>query len=161
MHVLGVRADLVLGEAVEGLADELEVLAQVAWALGGGQAGEDRRVALGGEEVGGRRGPPAVHPPQRLASRHLAGELGDDVGDERRGDARLGLTLPAVLEGGTRRGDGGGRMGHVVGHHLVGVDPPVGADGAAGLVDESLGQVDRFGGAGQQGRRGRGHGARP
>ena len=38
VHVLGVRADLVLGEAVERLAHQLEVVAEVAGALGRGQA---------------------------------------------------------------------------------------------------------------------------
>ena len=161
VHVFGLRADLVLGEAVERLADQLEVLTQVPRAFGGGQAGEDRRIALRGEEVGGRRGPPGVHPPEWLPPRHLAGELGHDVGDERSGDARLGFPALAVLERGPRRGDRRGCVRHVVGDHLVGVDPPVRTDGGARLVDESLGQVDRFGGAGQQGRRGRGHGARP
>ena len=161
MHVLGVRADLVLGEAVEGLADQLEVLAEMPGSFRGGQTGEHGRVALRGEEGGDWCRPPGLHPPQGLPPGHLAGELGHDVGDERGGDAGLGLPALTVCERGSCRGDGGRGVRHVVGDHLVGVDPAVRTDGVARLVDEALGQVDRFGGAGQLGRGCRGHGERP
>ena len=46
VHVLGVRPHLVLGEAVERLADQLEVLPEVAGTLRLGQAGQHRGIAL-------------------------------------------------------------------------------------------------------------------
>ena len=57
---------------------------------------------------------------------------------------------------------GGGGVGQVVGHDLVGVDARrAGAHGGAGPVDQTLGQVDRVGGAVEVGARVDRHGARP
>ena len=87
------RAHLVLGEAVERLADQLEVLAQVAGALGGGQPGEHRRVALLPEEGGRRRVPAGLDTPQRpRGPTSLADEVGDHVGHE--GAAMRASTSP-------------------------------------------------------------------
>ncbi len=63
VHVLGVGADLVLGEAVERLAHQLEVLAEVPGPLGGGQAGQHGRIALGREEGRRRRVPAGLDAP--------------------------------------------------------------------------------------------------
>ena len=161
VHVLGVRADLVLGEAVEGLAHQLEVVAQVPRALRGGQAGQDGGVALLAQERPRRCGPTGLHPPELLPPRHPANQLGHDVGDERGGDAGLDFPVLAVLEGRPGRGHRGRGVGHVVGHHLVGVDPPAVADGGTGPVDEMLGQIGRLSGGGEHGRGGLRHGPRP
>ena len=123
VHVLGVRADLVLGEAVERLAHQLEVLAQVARPLGGGQARQHRRIALlRCRKARGRCVPAGLDAPQRFPAGHAADEVGHHVGHERRGDAGLDLSQCAVLERRPRRGHRGGGVRHVVGDHLVGVD---------------------------------------
>ena len=120
-------------------------------ALGRGQAGQDRRVALLGQEGGRRRGPSGLHPPERLPSRHPGRQVGDDVGHEGGGDAGLDLPVRPVLEGGPRRGHRRGGVRHVVGHHLVGVDAATVADRGTGPVDEVLGQIGRVCGGGEQG----------
>ena len=147
VHVLGVGADLLLGEAVERLAHQLEVLAEVPGPFGGGQAGQHGRIALLHEEGRGRRIPAGLDAPQRLPAGHAADEVGHDVGHERRGDAGLDLSQCAVLERGPRRGHGGGGVGHVVGDHLVGIDAPRSRTDGAGLVHQALGQIDRVSGA--------------
>ena len=159
--MLGVGADLVLGEAVKGLADQLEVVAQVARALRRGQAGQHGRVALLAQERRRRRRPPRLHAPELFPPRHPAHQLGDDVGDERGRDASLDLPVLAVLEGGPGRGQRRRGVRHVIGDHLVGVDPPVVTYGGTALVDEVLGQVDRPGGVVEHGSGGRRHGPRP
>ena len=161
MHVLGVWADLVLGEAVERLAHQLEVVAEVAGALGRGQAGQHRRVALRTEEGARRRIPAGLDAPERLPPGHPTHEVGDDVGHERGGNAGLDLAPRAVLEGRLRRGHRGGGVRHVVGDDLVGVDAAARPYRGAGLVDQALGQVDRVGGAGEVRCGGRRHGERP
>ena len=60
---------LLLGEAVERLAHQLEVLAQVPRPLGRGQRRQHRRLALRLEEGGGRRRPTGLDAPERLAAR--------------------------------------------------------------------------------------------
>ena len=161
VHVLGVRADLVLCEAVEGLADQLEVLAQVSGALRRGQARQDGGVALLAEERRRRIGPPGLHAPEPLPPRHPAHQLGDDVGHEGGGDAGLHLAVLAVRQCGPGGGHRSRGVRHVVGDHLVGVDPAAVTDRGTRLVDEVLGQVDRVGGGGEHGGGGLRHGARP
>ena len=123
--------------------------------------GQDGGVALLAEERRRRIGPPGLDAPEPLPPRHPAHQLGDDVGDERGGDAGLDLPVLAVREGGPGRGHRGRGVRHVVGDHLVGVDPAAVADRGTRLVDEVLGQVDRLGGGGEHGGGGLRHGARP
>ena len=160
MHVLGVRPHLLLGEAMERLADQFEVLTQVAGPFDAGQPGQDRRVALGDQEVAHRLEPAALDAPELFAAGHLAGQVGHHVGHEGGGDAGLDVAVGAVLERRPGRGHRGRGVGHVVGDDLVGLDPAVPAHGGAGLIDQFLGQVDGPGGVGQGGRVGRSHGPR-
>ena len=154
-------ADLFLGEAVERLAHQLEVLAEMAGPFGGGQAGQHRRIALFREEGCGRRIPAGLDTPQRLPAGHAADEVGDDVGHERRGNAGLDLSQCAVLQRGPRRGHGGSRVRHVVGDDLVGIDAPTVTHRCAGLVHQALGQIHRVSGAGEVRCRRRRHVERP
>ena len=153
VDVLGVGADLVLGEAVERLADQLEVAPQVPRALDVGQRGQGGRVATGGQEVGRRGAPSRLDAPGRLPPRHPTDQVGQDIGHEGRGQALFGLAQGAVGERGARGGDGRRGVRHVVGHDLVGVDAAVGAYGGAARVDETLGQLDGLGGRGQARRK--------
>ena len=101
VHVLGDRADLVLGEAVEGLGRELEVVGEVA----GPGAGAVERAADRLEELGGavrldererrRERARRVDAPHRLAAEELGAEVGDRVGDERAREQRLDLAVLA------------------------------------------------------------------
>ena len=126
------------------------------------QAGEHRRVAL---RRRGRRPPassqPGSTPQSDSRPAHPADEVGDDVGHEGRGDARLDLPSCAVLERGPRRGHRGGGVRDVVGDDLVGVDAAAAAHCGAGLVHQVLGQIDRVRGAGEVRCGGRRHGERP
>ena len=74
---------------------------------------------------------------------------------------RLDVSARAVVEGRPRRRHRGGRVGDVVGDHLVGVDAAASTYGGAGLVHEVLGQINRFRGAGEVRCGGRRHGERP
>ena len=161
VHVLGVRSHLVLGEAVERLAHQLEVLAQVARALGRGQAGQHRRIALRRQEGGRRSVPAGVHAPERLATGHAPDEVRHDVGHEGGGNTGLDVTRCAVLQRGPRRGHRGGGVGHVVGDDLVRIDAAAVAHRGAGLVDQALGQINRLSGVGQVRSGGRRHAERP
>ena len=161
MHVLGVGADLVLGEAVERLAHQLEVVAQVAGTLGGGQAGQHGGIALVLQEGRRRRVPAGLDAPERFPTGHPADEVGHDVGHERRSDPSLDFSARAVLERRPRRLHRGGRVGHVVGDHLVGIDAAAGADRGTGPVHQALGQINRVSGAGEVRCGGRRHGERP
>ena len=54
VDVLGDGLDLLLGEGAEGVLHQLEVGVEVTRTGDGGQGGEERRVAVGGQEgVGG------------------------------------------------------------------------------------------------------------
>ena len=154
-------SDLLLGEAVERLAHQLEVLAQVARPFGGGQGRQHGRIALLVQEGRGRCIPAGLDPPQRLPPGHAADEVGYDIGRERRGNAGFDLTQDAVVERGPGCCDCSRRMRHVVGDHLVGIDAAVLAHRDAGLVHQVLGQVDRVSGGGEVWCRGRRHAERP
>ena len=161
VHVLRVGADLLLGEAVERLAHQLEVLAQMARAFRCRQSRQHRRIALFAEEGCGRRVPAGLDPPQRFPARHAADEVGHDVGDERRGYAGLDLSQCAVLQRGPRRGHGGGGMRDVVRDDLVVVDAATRPYRLAGSVHQALGQINRVSGAGEVRCRRRRHVQRP
>ena len=90
VDVFGVGAHLLLGEAVERLADQLEVTPEVARALDPGQGRQGGRIPAGGQEVGGGGAPSGLHAPVRLAARHPADQVGHDVGHERGGQQLLG-----------------------------------------------------------------------
>ena len=159
--MLGVRPDLVLGETVEGLAHQLEVLAQVARAFGAGQARQYRRVALRRQEGAHRRRPAGLDAPEGFASGDTADQIRHDIGHEGGGNASLDVTERAVLQRGPRRRHCRGRMGHVVGDHLVRIDAAALAHGGTGLVHQALGQINRVSGAGEVPNGGRRHGKRP
>ena len=161
MDVLGVRAHLLLGEAVERLAHQLEVAAEVARSLDLRQGGQGGRVPARRHEVGGGRAPPGLHAPPRLATRHPTDQVGHHVGHERGGQELLGLAEGAVGERGARRGDGGSPVGQVVGDDLIGVDAAVGAYGRATRVDQMLRQFDGVCRGGQAGGWGLRHGPDP
>ena len=156
------RPHLLLGETVERLAHQLEVLAEVPRPLVAARRGQHRRLALRppGKRTAGVAQPGST-PQSASRPATLPGEVGHHVGHERSGDGRLDVPLLAVVEGGPGRAHRGRGVGEVVRDDLVGVDPAASADGRRGLIDELLGQVDRGGGAGEVGGRGRSHGARP
>lgn len=81
--------------------------------------------------------------------------VGDGVGHERRGQGRLSVAPPAVADHDLRRAHGGGGVGQVVGHHLVGVDG-AGAGRAkmsGDAVHDALGGFEGQGGGVQIGSR--------
>ena len=160
VHVLGVRSDLLLGETVERLADQLEVLAQVSRPFAAGQVGQHGRVALGGQELAYRLGSNPPRRPRAARGRRPC-RPGRPARRPRRPlrcgpRARLGRRSRAW----PRRGHGGRRVGEGIGDDLVGIDAAGGAYGGAGLVDQFLGQVDRPGCISQGGGTGCRHGAR-
>ena len=123
---------LLLGEAVERLADQLEVLAQVPGALGRRPVRPAPPGSRCVAEEGGRRcGPPGLDAPERLAPATLPARSATTSATKAAAMRDLDLPVRAVLEGGPCRGDRGRRVRHVVGDHLVGVDPPAVADRGA------------------------------
>ncbi len=91
VDVLGARADLFLGEAAEGVPNQLEVRVEVAGPLLVGQGGHELGVAEGRRR---RRPPepssPGVDAPEPPPGRRiLAATSASGVGDEGAGDAGL------------------------------------------------------------------------
>ena len=96
VHVLGVGADLVCGEAVERVGDQGEVLVQVRVAWGLGERGEERGVARRSEELADRRHPARLDAEHRLPADGPRREVGERVGDERAREPGLGVAVRAV-----------------------------------------------------------------
>ena len=90
--------------------------------------GQERRVAVGGDEGAGAVERAGLDAPRRLAAEELGGQVGDGVGDEGAGDAGLVVALGAVVEQRAGGLDRGGGVGEVVGEDLVGVDRPGGGE---------------------------------
>ncbi len=128
VDVLGDRADLVLGEAAEGVLHQLEVVVEVAWARRVvGQRGQERRGAVGGDELREwRRGRRARRPTRPRGRSSLPARSGTASATNAQVEARLDVALGAVVEQARRRLDGGRGVGEVVGEHLVGVDATLG-----------------------------------
>ena len=157
VDVLGDGRDLALGEGPEGVLHELEVGVEVAGSGHRSQTGQERRIAVGGQEGHGLGQAVGGHVPQRLPAQHPAGQVVHRVGHEGARQPGLVVAQRAVAEHRARRLDGRGRVGQVVGQHLVGVGPAAGAEVADALAHHLLGQVDD-GGGGLEVRGG--HGAR-
>ena len=122
VDVLGDRADLLVGEAPEGVLHQLEVGVEVAGAAAVGQRGQERRLAVGGDELAGVVERAGLDAPLGLAAEQLGGQLGDGVGDEGAGHRGLDVALLAVGEHRPAGLDRGRGVGQVVGQHLLGVD---------------------------------------
>ena len=123
MDVLGDGSQLVFGEATERVLHHLEVLVEMAGPFGLGELRQERRrIPVGYDEVMRRRKLRRVGAPQLLAPHQLGRELGDRVGHEGARDPRLQVAFRAVVEQRASGLDGRGRVGHVVGQHLVVVD---------------------------------------
>ena len=143
MDVFGHGADLVGGEAVEGVADELELLGQpggaaaVAGHLLGHVLGELRRP-VGGHELAGGGQLGGADAPLRLPTDEAGDEVGDGLGGEQAGQAGLETAVVAVVAHHRRPLHAGGGVGQVVGQHLVTVEL---GDGDAPLLAGELGQV--------------------
>ncbi len=151
MDVLGPGPDLLVGEAVERLAHQLEVGVEVPIALHLGQAGQEGRIAVGGHELLGGRHPVAVHAPLPGAADGATGQIGHRVGGEGAGDASLGLPECPIGQDGLGGPHGGGGVGDVVGQHLGPVRSAPGGQGHDAGVDDRLGQGQRASGSQQVG----------
>ena len=120
VHVLGVGADLLGGEAVERVGHHREVLVEVAGTGRLGEGGEEGGVAVGGDERGERartsrrrrpRAPRGRGPRRRGRARASASEGARRARPRRRRGARS--------RGRPRRRERAGRVGQVVGEGLV------------------------------------------
>ena len=121
VHVLGLRGHDVVGERAERVLHHLHVRIEMTRPARLGQARQERRFPVGGEEgMGGPQGVGA-EAPQLLPAGQPADQIVDHVGGERAGDAPLGVALAAVVEQRAGSGRGRCRMREVVGQDLVGV----------------------------------------
>ena len=163
VDVLGDRPDSVGREAVERLADEVELVAEMRRAGAGrgscvGDGLEEHRRAVVSTKGSAPSSSPASTPHTRRARRDAARDVSDRVGDEQRGELRLVLAVLGVLEHDPGRLDAARRVREVVGEDLGAVergaaDPPA---VAAGVVREPPpSRVDHRGGVVQRGRRSR------
>ena len=130
----------------------------------GPSGGSQRRAPPGRARQRGRRPPAPPHPastPHRGSRPATLPASSATTSATNRTAMRVSVSVLAVLEGSPRGGDCGPRhprrRRRLPGWRRCRRVSRT----AACLVDEALGQVDRFGGTGQHGRRGRGHGARP
>jgi hypothetical protein len=152
VDVLGDRADLVLREPAERVLDELEVAVEVARAVLPGERREERRIAIGREELARLVEGAHVYAPRVLAPEHPRREVVHRIGHERARDARLDLALGAIVEQRACDLDRGGRVCEVVGQDLVVVDRARRGECTGAGGDGAVGDVDRRGGAGEIGR---------
>ncbi len=127
MHVFGVGADLVFGEAAERLTDELEVVGEmrrsgaVLHALVG-ERFEELGRAVFGDERHRRRERVALGAPRLAAPERASGDIVHRVGHVRAGEHRLHLAVLAVTAHDAGALDRGGRVGEVVRDRLVPVE---------------------------------------
>ena len=135
VDVLGDRLELLIGEAAEGILHHLEVVAQVTRPGSARQPGEELGVAVGRHVLTGRVEGVEADTPLRLTTEHLAGQLGDGVGDEGVRDRGLDVALDAVAQQALAGLHCGSRVGHVVGEDLVLVEADLGEPGDAGGHD--------------------------
>jgi hypothetical protein len=141
VDVLGDRADLVVGEAAERVPHQLEVVVEVA-GPGAVDRRQERRIAKGRHEQpriveGGGVDAPGTLPPVQ-PSRHV----GHRIGGEGARDRCLLVARGAVVEERPGGLDGGGGMGEVVGHDLVGIDRAGGGEMAEGAPYDVAGGLD-------------------
>ena len=143
MDVLGLGGDDVRGERAERVLHQLHVGVEVAGARRLGEGGDELRVAEALEERMRLAQRCRLDAPQPLP----AGETGDqvvhDVGREGAGDARLDVTLGAIVEQRPRRRRCRRGVGEVVGDDLLGVGTTrlrnVAGSGGDHAVDEGEG----------------------
>lgn len=122
MDVFGDGDDAVVGEAAEGLGDQLQVFVEVPRGVDLGERGDRVGRAVRGDELTGRVECAVPDAPELLAPVDARREVVHGVGDVRAREPRLGLALGAVVEHHTAGGYGRGGVGDVVGEHLVVVD---------------------------------------
>ena len=128
MDVLGDRPDAFLGEAPEGVTDELEVAVQVPGPFLAGQSGQERGVAVAGHKIGGGGEGVRLRSPPPFTADDLGHQVPDGIGDKGARDAGLGLALLPVVQDCPRGTGGRGGMSEVVGDDLVRIDPAEGGD---------------------------------
>ena len=158
VHVLGLRGDDVGGEGAERVLHELHVGVEVPWPGRLGEPGEELGVAVRREERVGAVERVRLDAPQRLAPGESRDQVVHRVGDERAGDAGLGVALAAVVEQRPRRRRRRAGVGEVVGEHLLGVGSTELGEAPNGSGDDAVGQGDDVGRGGQV-RSGGVHGA--
>ena len=141
VDVLGDGADLVVGEATEGVLHHLEVVVEVAGA-GALDRGQERRVAVGGDHVAGAVERAGLDAPRGLAAEELGGHVRQGLGCEGARDRGLLVALGAVVEQGAGGLDRGGRMGQVVGDDLVVLDRTRGGEVGESPLHHVAGEVD-------------------
>ena len=160
VDVLGPGSDLLLGETVEGLPNQLEVGVEVAIARSFGQRGQEGGIPEGGHEGLGRGHPVGGRAPLGGPPDGAAGQVGHGVGGEGASQPGLGVAVGAVAEEGLSGANPGGGVGDVVGQDLRDVGTAGVDQGGDAGVDDRLGQGQRAGG-GLQVRGGDGVGGHP
>src|SRR5690606_24006453 len=125
----------------ERVLHHLELVVEVAGA-GAVDGGQERRVAVGGDEVADPVERPRLDAPGLLAAVELGGHLGDRLGGEGGGDPGLLVALGPVVEHRPGRLDRGGGVGQVVGDDLVVVDGAGGGEVGPALLDDGAGGLD-------------------
>ena len=149
MDLLGDRADLLVGEATEGVLDHLEVLVEVARPFLAGQAREEGRVAVGGDETPGVVEGARLDAPVGLAAERHGSQVADGLGHEGAGQVGLQRPLRPVVEHGPARLDRRGGVGDVVGEVLVVVEAVGSGELTDGRVDHVSSHVEHGGGGGE------------
>ena len=149
VHVLGDRADLVLGEAAERVPHELEVVVEVVGARAvrrpSASASRNCGVAVRGDERRGRRRGRRARRPTCASRPTSRRRRRRPRRRRRRGRARLDLAVLAVVEHDAGDLDRGRGVGEVVGEDLVLVDRARGEHLCCGL-DDLRSLVDDAGG---------------
>ncbi|MFM8483093.1 MAG: acyl-CoA dehydrogenase family protein [Actinomycetota bacterium] len=134
------------GEGSEGVLDHLEVVVQMARTGEIGQAGQELRIPVGGDEIHHRFEWRAPETPLGLAAQQLRGQFVSHVGGVSAGDQTLDVALGAVVQQRPSRFHRRSGVGQVVGHDLMTVGTAVGRQMPKSLADGSGCEVDDLGG---------------
>jgi len=119
LDVLGVGANLLLGEAVKQFTHHRKVLAQVARTRRFREAGEKRWRSIRGHKGVKRLEPRGFDAPEGFSTEYPVREIREGHREKGRDQLRFVFALGAVAETGPGRREGARRVGEVVGETLV------------------------------------------